>query len=237
MNDLVIMKSQKALTTSLKVAETFGKNHRNVLRSIKNLTAQNCAVKKMFAESTYVNDRGQEQPMYYMNRDGFTLLAMGFTGRDAMRFKLEYIEAFNRMDELIRNESSLPQTPEEKLQLTMVVTNRLVKRVGKVEARVDHIEKTSELSEIQRYQLLQARKKRVIEAVGGVDSNYYKDTKARKVFSAFGKDFKKEFQIPRYDSLEKQYFEKAMEFTRNWYPDFVLQREIQNANAQTSLKI
>lgn len=237
MNDLVIMKSRKALTTSLKVAETFGKNHRNVLRSIKNLTAQNCAVKKMFAESTYVNDRGQEQPMYYMNRDGFTLLAMGFTGRDAMKFKLEYIEAFNRMDELIRNENNLPQTPEEQLQLTMVVTNRLVKRVGKVEARVDHIEKTSELSEIQRYQLLQVRKKRVIEAVGGAGSNYYKDTKARKVFSAFGKDFKKEFQIPRYDSLEKQYFEKAMEFTQNWYPDFVLQREIQNSNAQTSLKI
>ena len=195
MNDLVIMKSRKALTTSLKVAETFGKNHRNVLRSIKNLTAQNCAVKKMFAESNYVNDRGQEQPMYYMNRDGFTLLAMGFTGRDAMKFKLEYIEAFNRMDELIRNESSLPQTPEEQLQLTMVVTNRLVKRVGKVEARVDHIEKTSELSEIQRYQLLQARKKRVIEAVGGVDSNYYKDTKARKVFSALVKTSKKSFKF------------------------------------------
>ncbi|OXC23177.1 MULTISPECIES: Rha family transcriptional regulator [Lactobacillus] len=237
MNDLVIMKSRKALTTSLKVAEVFSKNHRDVMRSIKNLTAQNCAVGKMFVESTYVNRQGHEQPMYYMNRDGFTLLAMGFTGRDAMRFKLEYIEAFNQMDELIRNESSLPQTPEEQLQLTMVVTNRLVKRVGKVEARVDHIEKTSELSEIQRYQLLQARKKRVIEAVGGVDSNYYKDTKARKVFNAFGKDFKKEFQIPRYDSLEKQYFEKAMEFTQNWYPDFVLQREIQNSNAQTSLKI
>ena len=237
MNDLVIMKSQKALTTSLKVAEVFSKNHRDVMRSIKNLTAQNCAVGKMFVESTYVNQQGHEQPMYYMNRDGFTLLAMGFTGRDAMKFKLEYIEAFNRMDELIRNENNLPQTPEEQLQLTMVVTNRLVKRVGKVEARVDHIEKTSELSEVQRYQLLQARKKRVIEAVGGVDSNYYKDTKARKVFSAFGRDFKKEFSIPRYDSLQKQYFEKAMEFTRNWYPDFVLQREIQNANAQTSLKI
>ena len=237
MNDLVIMKSQKALTTSLKVAEVFSKNHRDVMRSIKNLTAQNCAVGKMFVESTYVNQQGHEQPMYYMNRDGFTLLAMGFTGRDAMKFKLEYIEAFNQMDELIRNESSLPQTPEEQLQLTMVVTNRLVKRVGKVEARVDHIEKTSELTEVQRYQLLQARKKRVIEAVGGVDSNYYKDTKARKVFSAFGRDFKKEFSIPRYDSLQKQYFEKAMEFTRNWYPDFVLQREIQNANAQTSLKI
>ena len=102
MNNLVIMKSKQALTTSLKVAETFSKNHRDVLRSIKNLTAQNCAVKKMFVESTYVNGKGQEQPMYYMNRDGFTLLAMGFTGKDAMKFKLEYIEAFNKMEQMIK---------------------------------------------------------------------------------------------------------------------------------------
>lgn len=104
-----------------------------------------------------------------------------------------------------------------------------------VEARVDHVENTSELNEVQRYKLLQARKKRVLEAVGGTESNYYKSTKARKVFNAFGRDFKKEFTIPRYDSLQKQNFKQAMEFTHNWYPDFVLQREIQNA--QTSLKI
>ena len=93
MNDLVIMRDQQALTTSLKVAEKFKKAHKNVLQSIKNLTAGISAVKNMFAESTYVNGRGQEQPMYYMNRDGFTLLVMGFTGKDAMKFKLEYITA------------------------------------------------------------------------------------------------------------------------------------------------
>lgn len=235
MNDLVIMKSNQALTTSLKVADTFNKKHQHVMESIRNLTVENSTVKKMFVLSTYVNSRGQEQPMYYMNRDGFTLLAMGFTGKDAMKFKLEYIVAFNKMDDLIRGK--LPKTPEEQLALTMVVTNRLVKRMDTVEARVDHVENTSELNEVQRYKLLQARKKRVLEAVGGTESNYYKSTKARKVFNAFGRDFKKEFTIPRYDSLQKQYFKQAMEFTKNWYPDYVLKREIQNSNAQTSLKI
>lgn len=235
MNDLVIMKSNQALTTSLKVADTFNKKHQHVMESIRNLTVENSTVKKMFVLSTYVNSRGQEQPMYYMNRDGFTLLAMGFTGKDAMKFKLEYIAAFNKMDDLIREK--LPKTPEEQLALTMVVTNRLVKRMDTVEARVDHVENTSELNEVQRYKLLQARKKRVLEAVGGTESNYYKSTKARKVFNAFGRDFKKEFTIPRYDSLQKQYFKQAMEFTKNWYPDYVLKREIQNSNAQTSLKI
>lgn len=236
MNELVIMKSKQALTTSLKVAEKFGKNHADVLRSIRNLTQQNCRVKKMFVESTYVNDRGQEQPMYFMNRDGFTLLAMGFTGKDAMEFKLEYIEAFNKMEKTIR-EQELPQTPEERLALTMKVTNRLDKRVTNVEEKVDYLTNTSELSEVQRYQLLQARKQKVIQACGGADSNYYREKKAKKVFSQFGRDFKKAFKIPRYDSLQKQYFDEAMKFTKNWYPDFVLQREIQNVNAQITLNI
>lgn len=61
MNELVIMHDQQAVTTSLRVAESFSKAHRNVLASIKKITAENSAVKNMFAESTYVNRRGQEQ--------------------------------------------------------------------------------------------------------------------------------------------------------------------------------
>lgn len=102
MNELVIMHDQQAVTTSLKVAEVFSKAHRNVLASIKKLTAENSAVKNMFAESTYVNKRGQEQPMYYMNRDGFTVLAMGFTGKAALQFKLMYINAFNKMENALK---------------------------------------------------------------------------------------------------------------------------------------
>lgn len=236
MNELVIMKSKQALTTSLKVAETFSKEHKVVMRAIKNLAAQNCTVEKMFVESTYVDSRGHEQPMYYMNRDGFTLLAMGFTGKDAMKFKLEYIEAFNEMEKAIK-EQDLPQTPEEKLALTMQVTGRLDKRVTKVENTLHDIQEKAEVDESQRYQLLQARKHRVIEACGGVDSNYYRDKKAKKAFSEFGRDFKKAFDIPRYDCLKAKLFDEAIEFTKNWYPSFVLQREIQNANAQTRLPL
>ena len=59
--------------------------------------------------------------------------------------------------------------------------------------------------------------------------------KAKKVFSEFGRDFKNEFEIPRYDCLKSKDFNEAMKFTKNWYPSFVLQREIQNINAQTRL--
>lgn len=102
MNELVIMHGQQAVTTSLKVAEVFEKEHKHVMEAVRKLTAENSTVRKMFGEDSYLNSRNQKQPMFYMNRDGFTLLAMGFTGSKAIAFKLKYIEAFNKMEEQIK---------------------------------------------------------------------------------------------------------------------------------------
>ena len=131
----------------------------------------------------------------------------------------------------------LPQTPEEQLRLTMKVTNRLVGRVDKVEKDIEHIKDTAEVDEQERYQLLQERTARVMKACGGQDSNYYREKKAKKVYAEFGRDFKKAFQIPRYDCLKKKLFDEAIDFTKKWYPSFVLQREIQSVNAQTKLDL
>lgn len=82
---LVIIENNQPVTTSLKVAEVFDKNHRHVLDSIRELIKQIEGMPKieqtpMFRESTYVHEQnGQRYPMYFMNRDGFALLAMGFT--------------------------------------------------------------------------------------------------------------------------------------------------------------
>lgn len=107
MNELVIMHNKQAVTTSLRVAEVFGKDHKHVLETISNLAAEKSAA-KFFAEATYDN-RGKQYPMYYMNRDGFTLLAMGFTGKKALQFKIKYIQAFNSM------EATLKRLPAGKL--------------------------------------------------------------------------------------------------------------------------
>lgn len=104
MKNLVIMKNRQAVTTSLQVADNFEKRHSDVLENIKILVAEN-SVAKFFLEDTYEN-RGKEYPMYYMNRDGFTILAMGFTGKKALQFKLKYIEAFNKMENHIKSTQS-----------------------------------------------------------------------------------------------------------------------------------
>lgn len=99
--DLVKMRGKDAVCDSLDVAEHFGKQHRNIIQTIDNLTAENSAVKELFKKSTYKADNGQQYRRYFMNRDGFSLLVMGFTGQAALEWKMKYIEAFNHMEQLL----------------------------------------------------------------------------------------------------------------------------------------
>lgn len=108
-------KNNEALTTSKIVSDNFDKKHKNVLQNIENLVAENSAVKSMFTLGSYDN-RGKQYKMYYMNRDGFSLLAMGFTGKKAIDFKLKFIEAFNKMEEHIKNENKPSYMLEDKVE-------------------------------------------------------------------------------------------------------------------------
>lgn len=93
MNEInLIVENNQVVVSSRQIAETFNKDHKHVMESIRNLTVENSAVKKYFFQSTYINNRGREYPMFLMNRDGFTLLAMGFNGKEALQWKLKYIE-------------------------------------------------------------------------------------------------------------------------------------------------
>lgn len=87
--------------SSLDIAEHFGKDHKNVLRDICNILAAQNRATKFYQETTHQN-RGKDYKAYLMNRDGFSLLAMGFTGKKALQWKLKYIEAFNEMEETLK---------------------------------------------------------------------------------------------------------------------------------------
>lgn len=115
----IILKEQngQVLASSREIAEKFGKEHKDVLESIRNLTAENSAVKNMFKSSQYINSRGRTYDEFLMNRDGFSLLAMGFTGKKALEWKLKYISAFNEMEQRIKSGNQL--TEEEKLKLQL----------------------------------------------------------------------------------------------------------------------
>lgn len=99
-----IEKQEVTVVSSLDVAETFEKEHRNVLADIRSLSSgvSSAEFSALFYESSYTASNGKKNPMYYMNRDGFTLLVMGYTGEKAMKFKLAYIKQFNAMEKLLQ---------------------------------------------------------------------------------------------------------------------------------------
>lgn len=103
---LVSVNNGQAVTSSLRVAEYFGKRHSDVIRQINNLIQLNAKLRSGYVLTTYEDSTKKKNVMYLMNRDGFTLLAMGFTGKKALDFKIAYIKAFNEMEEMLRKQES-----------------------------------------------------------------------------------------------------------------------------------
>lgn len=108
MNNLVEIKSGQALTSSLLVADKFQKEHFNVIKAVKSVIKELEegafhleGADPKFLESLYEDTQGHSRPMYLMNRDAFTLLVMGFTGKKALQFKLEFLGAFNKMEKAL----------------------------------------------------------------------------------------------------------------------------------------
>lgn len=106
-NDLMIFESkEQAVVSSRTVSVKFSKQHQHVTQAIENLISENPLVKKMFQKKHYETDRGRSYKEYLMNRDGFSLLVMGFTGKEALHWKVEYIAAFNAMETFIAERQS-----------------------------------------------------------------------------------------------------------------------------------
>lgn len=102
MDKLVKVNDGQIVVESRKIAEHFDKQHKHVLDAIENIKAENSAVTPMFCETTYTAGTGKAYKEYLMNRDGFSLLVMGFTGKKALDWKIKYIQAFNAMEEELR---------------------------------------------------------------------------------------------------------------------------------------
>ncbi len=93
------------VTTSRALAERFDKKHFHVIRGIEKIIvdlADPTFSASNFGFSEYKNKRGKTLPEYRITRDGFALLAMGFTGRDALAWKVAFIAAFNALEAELR---------------------------------------------------------------------------------------------------------------------------------------
>lgn len=120
MNEINLQNSNgQVVVSSRDVAEKFGKRHTHILDTIKGYfnDLSTTEFSALFNLSEYKASNGKTNYEYLMNRDGFSLLAMGFTGKNALKWKLKYIEAFNKMEETIKQGNYLSEEEKLKLQL------------------------------------------------------------------------------------------------------------------------
>lgn len=142
-NELVSYSNDQLVTNSLLVAQKFNKNHFHVLRSIRQLISTDPKIGdnsnqnwcQLFASTSYVDESGKANQMFIMNRDGFSLLVMGFTGKDALNFKLEFIEAFNKMEKHLK-ESAKSLTPAEMFLQNAQLMVEHDRRIATVESKL-----------------------------------------------------------------------------------------------------
>ncbi|BDQ53341.1 Rha family transcriptional regulator [Enterococcus faecalis] len=217
MENLVIMKNQQAVTTSLQVAETFNKNHRDVLAAIDDLkegVAENYA--DLFYEDSYIHPQNkQKYRQIIMNRDGFTLLAMGFTGQKALKFKLKYIEAFNRMEKEIQQ----PKLPTSKRELALLALSAN----EETNERVDVIEK--EVADLKNNQKIDAGdysylSRRVHQRVAEVAKGFGKITKEQrsKLYKDINSGIKQITGVGSRSQLREKHYEIVIEYINDWEP-------------------
>lgn len=136
---LVAVENEHAVTTSLRVAEVFGKQHKDVLKAVKSLDCSEEFRERNFALSKidYQNGNIKKQlPMYYITRDGFMFLVMGFTGKTAAKWKEAYIKAFNEMEAKIRAEQ-MAKAIEEHDRKEAEEYEKLLEREEREEAAID----------------------------------------------------------------------------------------------------
>lgn len=225
MSDLVVMKDQQAVTTSLQVAETFGKQHKHVLEAIDELmmgVAENSA--DLFYEDTYIHPQNkQKYRQIIMNRDGFTLLAMGFTGKSAIQFKLQYIRAFNQMEDHIKKQPQIPDTPRGLALLALAANEEASKRIDEIDGRLVDIEENKLITTEDKGTIDRAVQKKVYQICK--DQHLGQGTKSM-LFQDLGSSIKQLFNVPNRGRIKDKDFQKVLEFIDHWQPSSVTKERI-----------
>jgi len=141
-------KSGEAFTTSLLIAEKFNKRHDTVLRKIQKLPDDEFS-RRNFAVANYIDDQGKPRTMFQLTRDGFSYVAMSFTGNEAHIWKVRFIDAFNKMEQHLHNivrEEWLEHRAEAALEhRTMCRTLDEVRKLDGKETKFFHYANESKL--------------------------------------------------------------------------------------------
>ncbi|ULO07168.1 Rha family transcriptional regulator [Paenibacillus sp. 19GGS1-52] len=204
----VYVENGQAMTDSRSIADKFGKRHADILRSIKTIECSPEFTERNFALSEYMDKSGRKNPYYKVTRDGFVFLITGFTGREAARFKEDYIAAFNQMEIQLQALASAPASP---LFISEEAFTQMKERVQEVEQQLDHVFKEVTLKTVEQKRLHAAIGHRVILLANS-------PSRRPGVYRQLYRAIYTEFEVSSYRDIRKEDLEKALHYVGAWRP-------------------
>ena len=228
--DVVVTRNNdgELVVTSRQVAEDFGKRHSEVLRAIEDKIEINAILRssKYFIESTYIDKANRKSKEYLLTRDGFSFLVMGFTGAKADEWKLKYIEAFNKMEQAIKN-------PYSHLSKEVQAIFALDHKQQQLAVEVKELKEGMPLFNVECKEIQAAVKRKGVEILGGKGSQAYKNNSIRcKVYSDIQQQLRREFGVSRYEAIKRSQLSLAHEIVAKYKAPIYLLNDIYLLNQQ-----
>lgn len=235
------MNQLQRIIQSTEVAEMVGRDHNEVLKDLRRIIAQlgeGNLPQSYFIESTYTNSQNKQLPCFLLTKKGCELYGTRMTGEKGTQFAVKYIDRFNEMEQNIQH-----QLPSDPVELALQASLKNYQEIKTIKGEVIEVKETVQtlvdtmrIDGNQEAQIRKRANEAVMEAVGGKDANAYKQL-SKQVFSAFWRDFKNHFQIPRYGDLPRSRFAEGIKFISMWQPNTSLRMDITTCNGQGQLKL
>lgn len=219
------------VVSSRDIAIDFEKEHKNVIRDIENIIKEDGSILSipLFIETQYQHHQNKQwYKEYLLTRDGFSLLVMGFNGSKALKWKLKYIEAFNQMEQTLKN-------PYGHLSKEVQAIFALDSKQQKLESEVKDLKENMPLFNVECKELQALVRKKGVEILGGKGSVAYKDNSTRgKVYSDIQQQLKREFGVTRYEAIKRGQLDIANDIVQSYKAPIYLVDEIYCLNEQIS---
>ena len=231
------MNLEQKTITSVEVAEMVGKQHKNLLADVRGYVKELGELKiqptDFFRENIYKTEQNKRLPCYDITKKGCEFIAHKLTGIKGTEFTARYINRFHEMEDVIQK----PKSPMQLLEMEFAALKEVDSKVDAINRDLQDFKETLPLLPSDADDVKAEVNKRVIDCLGGKNSNAYHDSSIRgKVYSDIYRELKRQFEVSKYNCIHRNQKNIAIEIVRNYEPPYVLAEEIKDSNAQLNLE-
>lgn len=212
---------------SLEIAGMVGRDHSKVIRDMRGLIEHLAEAKigsgDYFIESTYNDANNQERPCFDCTKKGCELYSTRMTGAKGTHFAVAYIERFNEMENHIKQQPQIPDTPRGLALLALAANEEANQRLDGIDERLIDIEKNKLITTEDKGTIDRAVQKKVYQICK--DQHLGQDAKSM-LFQDMGSSIKQLFNVPNRGRIKDKDFQKALNFINSWEPSSVTKERI-----------